>query len=62
MIKNIQDKHKELGKIPSSREMKNPSHTEYIKQFGSWNKALAEAGSINKSEIETYNKMWKKEK
>ena len=47
-IKILQDKAKELGRAPKSKEMKavsdSPRTGAFVKEFGSWNKALEEAG------------------
>jgi len=56
LIIHLKNKYQELGRIPKSIEMKTPNISTYFNHFGSWNKALAEAGLIDKSEIDTYNK------
>ena len=54
MIKILICKSKELGKIPSSSDTIRPSTKTYVNKFGSWNKALFEAGLIEEYEIESY--------
>ena len=54
MIEILVNKSKELGRIPSSSDTMRPSTKTYVNKFGSWNKALFEAGLIKESEIESY--------
>lgn len=46
LIKILQDKYKELGRIPNSTEMKNPTYISYYLKFKSWENALREAKII----------------
>ena len=46
LIEILKNKAKELNKIPSIREMSNPSASSYIVRFGSWENAYKEAGLI----------------
>ena len=54
MIEILINKSKELGRIPSYSDNMHPCVKTYTNKFGTWNKALFEAGLIEKSEIETY--------
>ena len=54
MIEILINKSQELGRIPSSSDTMCPSAKTYVNRFGSWNKALYEAGLIKGSEIESY--------
>jgi hypothetical protein len=44
LLKLLINKSKMLGRIPTSYEMKDPDKNWYINKFGTWNKALIEAG------------------
>lgn len=44
LIQKIQEKAQELGRIPNYNEVSRPYYSTYVKYFGSWEKALAEAG------------------
>ena len=46
LIEILKNKAKELNKIPSIREMSNPSASSYIVRFGSWENALIAAELI----------------
>ena len=46
LIQKLQDKTKELNRIPIIREMKNPEGSVYIGRFGTWRKALVAAELI----------------
>jgi len=54
MIKILINKSKELNRIPSYSDNMRPCVKTYINKFGSWNKALFEAGLIEESEVESY--------
>lgn len=46
LIQKLQDKVKELNRIPFLREMENPEGSIYLNRFGSWRKALVAAEII----------------
>ena len=54
MIEILINKSQELGRIPSSSDTMRPSTKTYVNKFGTWNKALFEAGLISENEIESY--------
>jgi len=54
MIEILICKLQELGRIPSNSDTMKPSTKTYVNKFGSWNKALYEAGLISENEIESY--------
>jgi len=54
MLEILIDKFKEIGRIPSNSDTIRPSTKTYVNKFGTWNKALYEAGLIEESEIESY--------
>lgn len=47
LIRKIQERAQELGRAPNYNEVSRPYYSTYVKYFGSWEKALAEAG-LNK--------------
>ncbi len=49
LITALQEKHLELGRVPTSRDFKHvqPKYNRYETAFGSWNKALQVAGIID---------------
>jgi len=55
MVEALINKSKELGRIPSNSDTMRPCVKTYVNKFGSWNKALFEAGLISEDEIESYN-------
>lgn len=46
LIDILQNKTKELGRIPIQKELKNPCTSVYRSRFGSWDKALINAGLL----------------
>jgi arsenate reductase-like glutaredoxin family protein len=46
LISFLQEKAKEIDKIPRASDMHNPSGMTYSKRFGTWEKALMRAGLI----------------
>jgi len=54
MIEALINKSKELGRIPSYSDVMRPCVKTYINKFGSWNRALFEAGLIEEFEVESY--------
>lgn len=44
LIRKIQERAQELGRVPDHNEVSRPYYSTYVKYFGSWEKALAEAG------------------
>jgi len=54
MLEILINKSKELNRIPSNSDTMCPCVKTYVNKFGSWNKALFEAGLIRESEIDSY--------
>lgn len=46
LIEILQEKAKELNRIPKGIDMKNPSSAIYTRRFGSWEKSLMKGGLI----------------
>lgn len=47
LIQKIQERAQELGRAPNYNEVSRPYYSTYVKYFGSWEMAIAEAGLSN---------------
>ena len=56
LIQKLQQKAKELGRTPTTKDMRKPypSCRKYYEVYKSWNNTLFEAGLIEEFEIEMY--------